>query len=834
MRIRIAVLAVIAGIALVAGIGGDPASDPAHAQTPEIEYTGDVIVKFDQGVTLPEVAQAISDADGSAVASSAGSGLVLVQPEEGTSLQDALSDLKANPDVAFAEADTVMRADLMPNDPLANNASYNWSLNEIGAPAAWDTTTGNANVIVAVVDTGVDGTPGDLAGKLTTGGNAGKNFVQIGVGSSENASGTARIRTTTAHPYQSGEFVTIAGHSVAGYNGSREVFVPSANISSVANAGGLARVTTSAAHNLATGDMVMIRNNTANVTYLGGTTSINREWTVTVTSATQFTLNSASYNSAGTGGYAKVASYMNLVGVSYTSAGTGGTATNDSPRDDHSHGTFVSGIIAANTNNGTGMAGVCWSCKIMPVKVLDHEGYGSSFGVSQGIDWAVSHGADVINLSLGGGGAASLQTSVNNAWNAGVVVVAATGNDNGPVSFPAAYTNAIAVGATQQGGARSSFSNFGPEIDIVAPGSSVLGTLCQCNGGAGGYGTGSGTSFSTPYVAGAAALLIASGVTDKNEIRTQLLTSATDLGTGGFDNLYGNGRLNVGAAIEPVGPDVTPPTVSITSPANGATISGSSVAFNATAADAGGVQKVQFYVDGTYLGFDSAAPFTRTLDTTAFTNGAHQLRARAFDLANNTTWTTINVTVSNADSVPPTASVTAPADGATISGASVTFSATAADGGGIQKVQFYVDGTYLGFDAVAPYTRVLNTTTLANGAHQLRVRAFDNANNTTWATINVTVNNVDTTPPLVAITAPGGGATVSGTIGLGATAADNVGIQKVQFYVDSTYLGFDSVAPFTRTLDTTTLTNGTHTIRVRAFDLANNMTSTEITITVNN
>lgn len=834
MRIRITVLAAVAAIALSGSFAVRTGAGDAQAETTTVEYTGNVIVRFDAGVTLPEVASAIDEAETFAVASSAGSGLVLLEPEDGQSLQGAVADLQANPDVAFAEPDTVMKADLVPNDPLANNGSYNWSLTEIGAQTAWDTSTGNANVIVAVVDTGVDGTVTDLSGKLTTAGNAGKNFVSVNINDSVNAGGTARIRTTTGHSYQSGDFVTIAGHNVAAYNGSREVFVPSANISAIANASGSVRVTTSASHLLATGDIVNIRGNSALVTHLGGTRSINGDWIVTVTNATQFTLNGATYNTSGTGGQAKVASYMNLVGVAYTSGGTGGTTTADSPKDDHGHGTFVSGIVAANTNNGTGMAGVCWSCKIMPVKVLDHEGYGTSFSVSQGIDWAVSHGADVINLSLGGGGTGALQTSVNNAWTAGVVVVAATGNDNGPVSYPAAYANAIAVGSTQQGGARSSFSNFGPEIDIVAPGSSVLGTMCQCNGTGGGYGTGSGTSFSTPYVAGAAALLIASGIVDKDEIRSQLLTTATDLGTAGFDNLYGNGRLNIAAAID-VGPDTTPPSANITAPANGATLALGNVVVNAFAADAGGINKVRFWSGATYLGFDTTAPYSRTWNASGAGPGTnHVIKIEAIDNANNSTFRTITVTMEGTDATPPTASITSPADGATVSG-TVAFNATASDAGGIQKVRFWAGSTYLGFDSVAPYTRNWDTSTAVAGPVTLRIEAIDNANNSTFETIVVTKTSTDVTPPTVTGTTPVDGATVSGVVTLSATATDAGGLQKLRFWVDSTYLGYDSTSPYQRTWNTTALPNGDYVVKVQAVDLANNESVIyEVTVTVAN
>ena len=183
--------------------------------------------------------------------------------------------------------------------------------------------------------------------------------------------------------------------------------------------------------------------------------------------------------------------------------------------DDHWHGTFVAGIIAANGNNAKGIAGICWSCNILPVKVLDQNGSGSMFTATQGIDWAVAHGAKVINMSFGGNAPdAALQTSINNAWAAGVVLVAAAGNDNGgPILYPAAATNVVAVGALDTDGVtRASFSNIGPQLAISAPGVGISSLACNCGtlspAVKGTYISANGTSFASPEVAGVAALML--------------------------------------------------------------------------------------------------------------------------------------------------------------------------------------------------------------------------------------------------------------------------------------------------------------------------------------
>jgi subtilisin family serine protease len=147
---------------------------------------------------------------------------------------------------------------------------------------------------------------------------------------------------------------------------------------------------------------------------------------------------------------------------------------------------------------------------------------------------------------------------VDNAWAAGVIVVAASGNSGGAVSYPAAYDHAIAVGSVNSSRQKSSFSSYGTQLDLMAPGESVIGTLCSCGAYHGGYGIGSGTSFSAPHVAGVVALLISAGITDKNTIVSRLKSTATDIGAAGFDTLTGWGIVNAYGAITGVAATPTP------------------------------------------------------------------------------------------------------------------------------------------------------------------------------------------------------------------------------------------------------------------------------------
>lgn len=204
----------------------------------------------------------------------------------------------------------------------------------------------------------------------------------------------------------------------------------------------------------------------------------------------------------------------------------------------YSHGTHVAGIISAVTNNNIGIAGVAWNVKIMPVRVLDPSGSGFISDVASGITWAVDHGANVINLSLGGTSSNQLlQDAVSYADSNNVTVIAAAGNYNSgeshAVRYPAAYPEAIAVAAVDDTKHLSSYSCYGPEIDICAPGGAgviqtketqmILSTTFDKAQHKNVYVYMCGTSMAAPHIAGLAALLYSRGVTSPSTIKTRLL-----------------------------------------------------------------------------------------------------------------------------------------------------------------------------------------------------------------------------------------------------------------------------------------------------------------------
>ncbi|MGB8983928.1 MAG: S8 family peptidase, partial [Anaerolineales bacterium] len=178
------------------------------------------------------------------------------------------------------------------------------------------------------------------------------------------------------------------------------------------------------------------------------------------------------------------------------------------PQDDFGHGCSVSGVIAANMNDGIGIAGVAPNAQVMPLRVLNASGVGSYSDVAAAIVYAADNGAQVINLSLGGPNPSSmLENAVNYAIAKGVIVVAAAGNSGTEGAlYPAAYPDVIAVGSVDPSLQHSNFSNYGSQIDIWAPGRDILTTKWD-----GSYGLVSGTSFAAPFVAGATAIKIITG-----------------------------------------------------------------------------------------------------------------------------------------------------------------------------------------------------------------------------------------------------------------------------------------------------------------------------------
>jgi len=293
--------------------------------------------------------------------------------------------------------------------------------------------------------------------------------------------------------------------------------------------------------------------------------------------------------------YADFVQAPDLAGTSFT---TGYDFVNSDahPNDDNGHGTHVAGTIAQTTNNSLGVAGVAYAATIMPIKVMNNAGGGTAVDVANGITWAVDHGADVINLSLGGGHFSIVENAVNHALSNGVVVVASAGNANSPSLYcPACYPGVIAVGATDYNRSRARYSSYGCGqdghcLDVVAPGGDRTadensdgypdGVFQQtfedtCNGmwppvdlTSFVYCFFQGTSMASPHVAGAAALLLDANPTlTPQQVGDCLRDTALDRGAPGYDTEYGHGLIQIRDALDfcqvqpsaPTPPPTAPP-----------------------------------------------------------------------------------------------------------------------------------------------------------------------------------------------------------------------------------------------------------------------------------
>jgi thermitase len=342
------------------------------------------------------------------------------------------------------------------------------------------------------------------------------------------------------------------------------------------------------------------------------------------------------------------------------------------PVDGYGHGTHVAGIAAAETNNGVGTAGVGFhpSIRIMPVKVCDDNGSCPSSAIADGVTWAVGHGAKVINMSFGGPESSSVEIAAfDSAHAAGVLLVASAGNSNvATENYPAAHPPVMAIAATDWADGRASYSNYGASwVDLAAPGGdmdryddpegiystmptyNVFLTSCRARGLLSpcydlNYDQLAGTSMAAPQVAGAAALLFAMGAGDNLEVRELLETTAVPIpGTG---TLWANGRLDIGGAVAAVGGVDPAPTITITNPTTGSTVSNTVVVTAATSDD---VTSVEFLVDGVsiHVDDDPVDGWSAEWDTTSVGDGSRTVSAHASTAGGRTASASVTVLVDN-------------------------------------------------------------------------------------------------------------------------------------------------------------------------------------------
>lgn len=395
---------------------------PKDREIKQAYVQGELIVRFHLDIQMEDVNSLLKRVDGSVKYTAKSGDFHVIKLSDNMTVEEGIQYFLAQDGVRMAEPNYLRYLDFKPNDPLY---SYQWHFSQINIESAWDISTGDPSVIVAVVDTGV----------------AYENY---------------------------GPFVQAP-------------------------------------------DLV-------GTSFVAGYDFVNND-----------------------------------------------SHPNDEGGDGFGHGTFVAGVIAQSTNNGLGVAGMAFSSSIMPIRVCTTEGLCPVAYVADGIRWAVDHGADVINVSLGGSSGSQVeQEAVEYAFNNGVAVIASSGNEaddadfDGDVGYPARYNQVLAVGATRYDETRSYYSNYGPHLDVVAPGGDV--TVDQ-NGD--GYGDGvlqntfngnvtqfsywfaQGTSFSAPHTSALAAMLVSKGLRDEPGIIYDVIRfSARDVGQAGRDDTYGYGIID--------------------------------------------------------------------------------------------------------------------------------------------------------------------------------------------------------------------------------------------------------------------------------------------------
>lgn len=495
------------------------------------------------------------------------------------------------------------------------------------------------------------------------------------------------------------------------------------------------------------------------------------------------------------------------------------------PEDQNGHGTHTAGTIGG-TNYG-----VANQVTIHPVKIF---GAGNSTEDSmtvEAVEWVTARHLEapnvpmVVNMSLGGDRNPAVNDAVANSIASGVTYVVSAGNNGlypAPIfdacqASPASTPDAITVASSTVLDVRSDFSSSGHCVDLFAPGSRVLSSWFTSD-------TDTirldGTSMAAPHVTGAAALYLA---LNPSATPAQVASALIGKASRGriADPRPGTPNRLLYVANLASGGDTQPPTVSLTSPSNGSTVSGTAT-ITATASDTVGVTAVELFVNGAYEGQALTAPYQLSWDTIPYAAGTYSLTVKAYDDNGN-------VTTSNAVSVqlapesnPPAVTITAPTSGGAI-GAATTLRASVSDASGVQSVRFLVDDVEVGV-ATAPvsgssYEVAWDGRSVTPGTHTLVVRALDRLNVERVTSPLTFTTYADATPPTVSITAPAAGASVSGAVTFSATVTDDHGVvSEVNFIAGGQVVCTDTAAPYSCTWNTRPEGDGTITLQVKAVD----------------
>lgn len=504
--------------------------------------------------------------------------------------------------------------------------------------------------------------------------------------------------------------------------------------------------------------------------------------------------------------------------------------------DDQGHGTMAATVAAAAGNNASAIAGVCWQCKILPVKVMSPDGTGSATGtydnIAAGITWATDHGANIINLSLGSPSDSQLlRDAVAYATDHNVLVVAAAGNSGTATrNYPAAVDQAIAVAGSTSNDARYSWSNYNsagdPWVDLAAPGSNAA----QNNKGATAWFE--GTSSSAPMVAGIAALAM-SAAPDATaaQVRSALEGTADDVGT-----WVAKGRVDAEGTVQALTTDPNNP-VDDPGPTTGVVVSDISVTPAApargmitvapTVTSENTIRSVRMSVvapNGRTLSVSSGkAPWTMTWNSAGM-NGDATVTITATDTAGNTGSASTTVTV---DNTAPSAVTNFPAYAA-----GVTPIALATPSDDTARVDLYVKSQLVGSATSAPWSVDLDTAAW-KGAIAVKVVVTDAAGNAASSSKTIMIDNAG---PRLTWNAPliSARTVLHGTVTVNASAGDPAGVTQVELLDgDGNVLGTDDTIPYAIPFDTTGY-DGQTTLTLRATDTLGLVSTVDRTVMIDN
>lgn len=506
---------------------------------------------------------------------------------------------------------------------------------------------------------------------------------------------------------------------------------------------------------------------------------------------------------------------------------------NSNTADVAGHGTKVAGTVIATSNNAVGVASVCWNCMLMPIRASQPNGAASYSALAAGLTWAADRGAKVANLSYQISSSSTVTAAAQYFMQKGGLVFAAAGNYGTNDPAPDNPFIVTVNGLDTSTGNLYSWSNYGNNIDVSAPGCTGMTTLANST-----YGTGCGTSYSTPMAAGVAALVYSVNPNfTPAEVLEILKSSATDLGAPGWDILFGHGAVNAESAVlMAVGlqsVDTRAPSITVLSPVSGAKVKGV-IAASASVTDAEGkVRSVVFKIGAATLCTFAAAPYSCSIDTRAFPDGQATFSVVAEDDSGNVATAQSPIMIENADVTKPVVSLIAPAPGATVGG-SVTVSFSATDDVGVVGITVTVGSTTVCSVAGTATSCVWDTTRFANGSAVLTITARDAAGNSQGVSRSVTIYNADTTAPSVTLLSPASGAAVNGVVQITFTVSDNIAVTQTTVTAGSSALcSFNGPASSCQ-WDTSKSPNGSVTLVVTARDAAGNSRSASRVVTVSN